>query len=74
VWDERLCPGYTLREYRHGGNQFFPVDHHVRPQSQPVGAGYNGEKFLAECLDLALAQNFTDMEVLVADDGSTMAV
>jgi Glycosyl transferase family 2 len=32
---------------------------------------YNGEKFLAECLDSILAQDFRDMEILIADDGST---
>ena len=32
---------------------------------------YNGEKFLAECLDSVLTQDFSDMEILIADDGST---
>jgi glycosyltransferase involved in cell wall biosynthesis len=32
---------------------------------------YNGEKYLAECLDSVLAQDFADMEILIADDGST---
>ena len=32
---------------------------------------YNGEQFLAECLDSILAQDFEDMEILIADDGST---
>ena len=32
---------------------------------------YNGEKFLAECLDSVFAQNFQDMEILIADDDST---
>ena len=32
---------------------------------------YNGEKFLAECLDSILAQDFADSEILLADDGST---
>ena len=32
---------------------------------------YNGEQFLAECLDSVLAQDFEDMEILIADDGST---
>jgi glycosyltransferase involved in cell wall biosynthesis len=32
---------------------------------------YNGEKYLAECLDSVLAQDFVDMEILIADDGST---
>jgi glycosyltransferase involved in cell wall biosynthesis len=45
----------------------------MRPQPKvsvlvPV---YNGEKFLAECLDSILMQDFTDMEILIADDGST---
>jgi glycosyltransferase involved in cell wall biosynthesis len=32
---------------------------------------YNGEKFLPECLDSILAQDFPDMEILIADDAST---
>lgn len=32
---------------------------------------YNGEPFLVECLDSILAQDFADMEILIADDGST---
>lgn len=32
---------------------------------------YNGGHFLAECLDSVLAQDFPDMEILMADDGST---
>jgi glycosyltransferase involved in cell wall biosynthesis len=32
---------------------------------------FNGERHLAECLDSILAQEFTDFELLVGDDGST---
>src|SRR5215469_15117301 len=32
---------------------------------------YNGESFLAECLDSILAQDFADYELLLSDDGST---
>jgi len=32
---------------------------------------YNGELHLAECLDSILAQNFRDLEILIADDGSS---
>jgi glycosyltransferase involved in cell wall biosynthesis len=31
----------------------------------------NGEVFLAECLESILAQDFADMEILIADDAST---
>jgi len=31
---------------------------------------YNGEAFLAECLESILAQDFADMEILIADDAS----
>lgn len=32
---------------------------------------YNSERYLAECLDSILAQDFHDFEILIADDGST---
>ena len=32
---------------------------------------YNGEPFLTECLDSVLAQDFTNLEILIADDDST---
>jgi glycosyltransferase involved in cell wall biosynthesis len=32
---------------------------------------YNGERFLTEALDAALAQNYAQCEVIVVDDGST---
>src|SRR5450432_750622 len=32
---------------------------------------YNGRRYLAECLDSILAQDFEGMEILIADDGST---
>lgn len=32
---------------------------------------FNGEPFLAECLDSVLRQDFSDMEILIVDDAST---
>lgn len=32
---------------------------------------FNGEHFLPECLDSVLGQDFTDMEILLANDGSS---
>ena len=32
---------------------------------------FNGEQFLAECLDSILAQDFSDLEILITDDTST---
>jgi glycosyltransferase involved in cell wall biosynthesis len=41
------------------------------PQVSVLVPVYNGGRFLAECLDSILAQDFADMEILIADDGST---
>ena len=32
---------------------------------------YNTKKYLAECLDSALGQNYANYEILIVDDGST---
>lgn len=32
---------------------------------------YNGERYLAECLETVLGQSFTDMEILISDNRST---
>ncbi len=32
---------------------------------------YNGERWLSRALESALAQTFTDFELVVVDDGST---
>ncbi len=32
---------------------------------------YNGEAFLAKCIDSILSQNYTDFELVLVDDGST---
>ena len=32
---------------------------------------YNGSKFLTECLDSILAQDFANLEILIADDDSS---
>lgn len=41
------------------------------PQISVLIPVYNVEKFLGHCLDSALAQTFTDFEVICVDDGST---
>jgi glycosyltransferase involved in cell wall biosynthesis len=42
-----------------------------RPVVSVLVPVFNGEKFLAECLDSILAQDFSDYELLIGDDGST---
>lgn len=32
---------------------------------------YNGEKFIRECIESALNQNYNDYEIIIVDDGST---
>ncbi|MDN5893833.1 MAG: glycosyltransferase, partial [Nocardioides sp.] len=41
------------------------------PVLSVVIPAYNVEAYLGECLDSLLAQKFTDLEVIVVDDGST---
>ena len=41
------------------------------PRLSVVVPVYNGEAYLAECLDSLLSQDFSDLEVVVVDDGST---
>ena len=32
---------------------------------------YNAERYVARCLDSVLRQSFSDLEIIVGDDGST---
>jgi glycosyltransferase involved in cell wall biosynthesis len=41
------------------------------PQVSVLVPVYNAEKYLAECLDSVLAQDFADMEILISDNRST---
>ena len=43
----------------------------MKPKVSLLIPTYNGEKYLAECLDSVLLQTFSDFEVLVVDDCST---
>lgn len=43
----------------------------VTPKLSIIIPAYNVEPFLPKCLDSVLAQNFTDWEAIVVDDGST---
>lgn len=42
----------------------------MTPQVSVIVPVYNGEAYLAECLDSLLAQTLPDMEILLVDDGS----
>src|ERR1039457_2569288 len=42
----------------------------VPPKVSVLIPVYNGERHLAECLESVLAQDFNDLEILLADDGS----
>ena len=43
----------------------------VPPKVSVLIPVYNGERHLAECLESVLAQDFTDLEILLSDDGSS---
>jgi len=43
------------------------------PNVSAIVPVYNGERFLADALDSALAQTLADLEIVVVDDGSTDA-
>ena len=43
----------------------------VTPKVSVLIPVYNGERHLAECLESVLAQDFNDVEILIADDGSS---
>lgn len=40
------------------------------PQVTVIVPVYNGEKFIAECIDSILSQNFGSLEIVIVDDGS----
>ena len=42
----------------------------LRPTVSVIVPFYNVEAYLADCLDSILAQGYTDLEVLLVDDGS----
>jgi glycosyltransferase involved in cell wall biosynthesis len=42
-----------------------------RPAISVLTSVYNGERFLAECIESILGQSFGDFEFLIIDDGST---
>lgn len=48
---------------------------HTEPRTAPAISVcmpmYNAERYLRECIDSVLAQDFTDFEFLIVDDGST---
>jgi glycosyltransferase involved in cell wall biosynthesis len=35
---------------------------------------YNGEKDIARCLDSVLRQTYTDLQIIVVDDGETVGI
>src|SRR4051812_31379769 len=41
------------------------------PLVSVIVAVYNGEQFVGDAIDSVLAQTWTDLEVVVVDDGST---
>ena len=42
-----------------------------RPTASIIIPCYNGERFLAQAIDAALAQTYSQCEVIVVDDGSS---
>lgn len=50
-----------------------PIQHAELPWVSALVPVYNGERFLAQALDSALAQTLDNIEIVVVDDGSTDA-
>jgi len=61
---ERKCP--PLRTRVENG-----TDTRVTPKVSIYMPAYNAERFITQAIDSALAQSFTDLEVVICDDGST---
>lgn len=43
----------------------------MNPLISVVVPVYNGERYLHECIDSILNQTFTDLELILLDDGSS---
>ena len=43
----------------------------MKPHISVVVPVYNGERYLRECLDSILNQTFSDIELVLVDDGSS---
>ena len=41
------------------------------PKISVIIPAYNDERYISRCLDSFICQTFSDMEIIVVDDGST---
>ncbi|RMH23219.1 MAG: glycosyltransferase family 2 protein, partial [Gemmatimonadetes bacterium] len=68
---EARVSGHVGREERVGGERPGVADDSDRGTLSVVIPVYNGERWLAEAIESALAQTWQPAEVVVVDDGST---
>jgi predicted O-linked N-acetylglucosamine transferase (SPINDLY family)/glycosyltransferase involved in cell wall biosynthesis len=69
------CHPHFIQKFTAKSVEVPAVHQHQRTVSYPLVSvcipTYNGEKYLAECLESVLSQTYPHLEIIISDDGST---